>query len=371
MEHDADVVHVFHVDVFAAAILTELHEVTDIFFRRHDRRLNDRFLHVIDLRRIRHIRRVIHTDDFTCGRVNLIDYRRRGRNEVEIELSFKSFLNNFIVKKSQETATETKSQSGRSLRFKRKCRVVELELFERVTEIRILRAIYWIESAEYHLLDRLITGKRLFRRIVRKCDGIARSGISYVFNGRADVTNLTSKKCFRRNELTRMEVSEFCDYELRAGIHHSDLITEFYGAFFDTHVYDNALIRIVLRVEDQGSKRLVLLSARRRQKLDDALEDLIDAGIVLRGNKRRFGSVQADYVFDLLLYFFRLRGRKVDLVDDRQDLEVRVDREISVCQRLRFDALCRVNDQDRAVTGSQASGNFIVKVNVAGRVDEI
>ena len=100
VEHDTDIVHVFHVDILASSILTELHQVTDIFLRRHDRRLYDRLFHIVDLRRIRHIRRVIHTDAFTGCRINLINYGRSRRDQIKVKLSFESFLDDFIVKKS-------------------------------------------------------------------------------------------------------------------------------------------------------------------------------------------------------------------------------------------------------------------------------
>ncbi len=100
VEHDTDIVHVFHVDILASSILTELHQVTDIFLRSHDRRLNDRFLHIVDLSGVRHIRRVIHADALTGCRIDFINNGRRRGDQVEVKLSFESFLDDFIVKKS-------------------------------------------------------------------------------------------------------------------------------------------------------------------------------------------------------------------------------------------------------------------------------
>ena len=55
-------------------------------------------------------------------------------------------------------------------------------------------------------------------------------------------------------------------------------------------------------------------------------------------------------------YFSGLRGRQVDLVEHRDDVEVVLQRQVEVGQGLRLDALRRVDEQHRALTGGQASG---------------
>ncbi len=54
------------------------------------------------------------------------------------------------------------------------------------------------------------------------------------------------------------------------------------------------------------------------------------------------------------LHPLRLRGGEVDLVDHRHDLMVVLDALVDVGQRLRFDALRRVDDQQRAFARGQA-----------------
>ena len=63
--------------------------------------------------------------------------------------------------------------------------------------------------------------------------------------------------------------------------------------------------------------------------------------------------------------------RQIDLVDDRDDLEVVLDREIGVGQRLRFDALRRVDEQQRAFARGQRSRDLVTEIDVAGRVDQV
>jgi hypothetical protein len=61
---------------------------------------------------------------------------------------------------------------------------------------------------------------------------------------------------------------------------------------------------------------------------------------------------------------------EVDLVDDRDDLEVVLDREVGVGERLRLDALRRVDDQQRPFAGRQRA-DLAGEVDVARRVDQV
>src|SRR5262249_16560284 len=56
---------------------------------------------------------------------------------------------------------------------------------------------------------------------------------------------------------------------------------------------------------------------------------------------------------------------------DRQDGQVRVEREVDVGQGLRLDALRRVDDEERALAGGERARDLVVEVDVAGRVDEV
>ena len=62
---------------------------------------------------------------------------------------------------------------------------------------------------------------------------------------------------------------------------------------------------------------------------------------------------------------------QIDLVDDRDDLEVVLDREVRVGERLRLDALRRVDQQQRAFARGERSRDFVRKVDVPGRVDQV
>ena len=82
-------------------------------------------------------------------------------------------------------------------------------------------------------------------------------------------------------------------------------------------------------------------------------------------------GVESDDCLDLLANALRLGRRQVDLVDDRNDFEVVMQREVGVGERLRFHALRGVHHQQRAFARLQAARNFVGEIDVAGRVDQV
>ena len=82
-------------------------------------------------------------------------------------------------------------------------------------------------------------------------------------------------------------------------------------------------------------------------------------------------GVDADDILDLLPYALRLGGRQVDLVQDRHDLVIVVDRLIDIGQGLGLHTLAGVHHQDRALAGGQGPADLIGEVYVAGRVHQV
>ncbi len=81
--------------------------------------------------------------------------------------------------------------------------------------------------------------------------------------------------------------------------------------------------------------------------------------------------IQSDGAFDHLLRALDVGAGQVDLVDDGNDLQPVVDRDVGVGERLRLDALRRVNDQQRAFARGQRARDFVAEVDMAGRVDQV
>jgi hypothetical protein len=91
----------------------------------------------------------------------------------------------------------------------------------------------------------------------------------------------------------------------------------------------------------------------------------------LGAGEHRVVGGEADNVLDLLAHLVGLGGGEVDLVDDGHDLMVVLDRLVDVGERLRLDALRRVDHQQRAFARGEGAGDFIGEVDVAGRVHQV
>src|SRR5581483_10329325 len=98
---------------------------------------------------------------------------------------------------------------------------------------------------------------------------------------------------------------------------------------------------------------------------------VLDTDAFLGAGKDRVGGAQADYVLDLLAGALDIGAGEIDLVDDGDDLEPVVDCEVNIGERLRFDALARIDDQQRAFAGGQAARNFVSEIDVAGSVNQV
>jgi hypothetical protein len=80
---------------------------------------------------------------------------------------------------------------------------------------------------------------------------------------------------------------------------------------------------------------------------------------------------RASRPIDLFADALGLGRRQVDLVDYRNDLQVVVQRQVGIGQRLRLDALGSVHHQQRALAGLQAARHLVGEIHVARGIDEV
>ena len=119
------------------------------------------------------------------------------------------------------------------------------------------------------------------------------------------------------------------------------------------HEHDDAAIGVVPAVEDQCGERSLAIGHGRWDAVDDGLEHIVDALPGLRRYEQRVFRVEPDRVLDLLLDPIGSRDRQIDLVEHRHDVEVVVERDVDVRERLRFDALRGIDDEQRAFARRQ------------------
>ena len=153
--------------------------------------------------------------------------------------------------------------------------------------------------------------------------------------------------------------------------HHLDPLARRDAPVDDPDVGDDAAVGVVDRVEDHRAGRGVGVADRRGHLADDLVEQLRHADAGLRAHPQHVAGVAADDVGDLGGVAVRVGGRQVDLVEDRDDREVLLQRQVEVRQRLRLDALRGVDEQDRALARLQRPAHLVGEVDVAGGVDQV
>ena len=157
----------------------------------------------------------------------------------------------------------------------------------------------------------------------------------------------------------------------RAGGHHRHLHAAPERAGHDAHEHDDAAVAVILAVEHERLQRGIRVALRGGDVVDNVVEHGLNVDALLGRDLGRVHSRDADDVLDLGLGALGVGGGQVDLVDDRQDLQIVVEREIGVGKRLRLHALRGIHDQHGAFTRGERAADLVVEVHVARRVDEV
>ncbi len=322
-------------------------------------------------RRVGQQRRVVDDDRRAAqGPLDVVFDRWRRGDQVERELALEPLLDDLHVEQAEEAAAEAEAERHRALRRVGEARVVEVQLLERIAEQRIVLAADRIDAGEHEALCLLVAGQRRVRRPRDGRDRVADLRVADALEAGRDVADLAGDQLLDRHEL-RPEDAELERIGLGAAAHQADRVTLADRPLGEADVDDDPLVRVVVAVEDQALQRLGRVALGGRDAGDDRLEDVGDARAVLGRGEDDLLARDGQHVLELVHDRVGVRGRQVDLVEDRDEREVLAQREMDVGQRLGLDALGGVDDQDRALAGLQAVADFVGEVDVAGRVDEV
>ena len=101
--------------------------------------------------------------DLAVVELHLVDHRRRGRDQVLVELALEPLLDDLHVQQAEEAAAKAEAERLAHLGLVAQRRVVELELLERVAQLVVLARLGRVEAGEDLRLDFLEAGQRLGR----------------------------------------------------------------------------------------------------------------------------------------------------------------------------------------------------------------
>lgn len=201
-------------------------------------------------------------------------------------------------------------------------------------------------------------------------DGVADFGVADGLDVSEHETDLARGKFLAGCCLGRL-VAEAFDLKLLAVRPKADLLSQPDAAVEYAHQDDDAAVAVEPGVEDQGAQRRIDVALGGRHQVDDGFEDLVDACPLFGAGQHGARGVQADHGLDLLANAIGLGRGEIDLVDDRNDFEIVVQCKVGIGEGLGFYALAGVHYQQRALAGLQAARDFVRKIDVAGRIDQV
>ncbi len=299
---------------------------------------------------------------------DFVRHVRRGGDQVEIEFAAQSFGHDLHVEQTEEAATESEAERHGGFRFVNQRRVVELELVERLTQLRELRVVDREQTRVDHRLRVTIALQRFRRGFLGGGDGVADLGLADVLGSGDHITDLARAQRLRRHHIgaDHADLDRFVGH---ADAHHVQLLARAQLAIDHADVGDDAAIGVVDGVEDQCAGRRVGLARRRGDIGDDAVEQLPHALAGFAGDAQHVGGVAADEPRDLLGVLVGFGAGKIDFVQHGDDGQIMVDGHVEVRQGLRLDALRRIDEKHRSLACGQRAGHLIGEIDVSRRVD--
>ena len=299
---------------------------------------------------------------------HLIRNVRRGGDQVETELAFQTLRDDLHVQQAEEPASEAEAQRHRRLGLVDERGVVELELVERVAQFGELGVVDREETRVHHGLGVAIAGQRLGCRADGGGHGVADLGLADVLRAGDDVADLAGAERLGGGHVGADDAN--LDGLVRhADAHHVHLLTRLELTVLHTDIGDDAAVRVVHRVEDQRTRRRLRVAVRSGNLHDDVVEQIGDAFAGLARHAQHVTRLASDQSRDLLRVLVRLGTGQVNLVEHGDDGQIMVDGHVQVGQRLRLDALRRVDEQHRALACGQRARHLIREIHVAGGVD--
>ena len=173
--------------------------------------------------RVRHVDRIVDLDLLAVGQLDLVDHRRRGRDQVEIELALEPLLDDFEMQQPEEAAAEAEAERGRGLHLVGEARVVEAKLAHGRAQILELGGVDREQSAEHHRDGRAEAGQRLAHRLAVVGDGVADAGVGHFLDRGGEEADLAGAELLDVHHLRR-EHADAVDLVGGAGAHHADAL---------------------------------------------------------------------------------------------------------------------------------------------------
>ena len=184
------------------------------------------------------------------------------------------------------------------------CRIIDLQLFQRILDIFVLLALRRIDPAVYHRLYFFVTRQRLFCRVTVDSDGITDPCIRNFLDAGTDISYLAGSQRLAFHRTWRIH-SNLGDLVFFIRIHQADDIALFDRAVKHSCINDDAFIVVVIGVKNQRFQFPVFISLRSRDICHDPFQQFFYADPLFCRNQRRILCVNAYHILYFLFDFLR------------------------------------------------------------------
>ena len=357
-------------DQHAALVETQLHDGAD------ELRLRDYGGADVGLLNVLYERRVVHTAGVVYLRLlavlveNLIADVGHRRDDLHVELAVQALLHYLHVEQAEEAAAEAEAQGQRRLGRERQRRVVELQFLQRRAQVLEVLRHDGIDAGEDHRLHLLeaLDGGLAGALLVR--DGVAHLHLRRRLDARADVAHVAAAHLLPRLEVHAQD-AHLVGVVGAARVDELYLVALAQRAVHYLIVGYDAAVAVEHRVEDQRLQRCLGVALRRRDAVDDGVQNLRHAHARLAAGAQYLLALAAQQLDYLVLHHLGHGRVEVALIDDRYDGQVVLDGHVEIRYRLRLDALRAVHDEQCALARRYRAAHLVGEVHVAGRVDEV
>ena len=310
-------------------------------------------------------------DRAAVGQVDVVDDRGGGGDQVEVELPLQPLLDHLHVQHPEEADAEAEAQGDGGLRLVTEAAVVELQLVQGVAEVFELVGVDGVEPGEDERFGRFVVADGFGGRVLGVGHGVADADGTDVLEAQHDDADLPALDGGGLLAAQGMGVHQVEDFMALVVAHKLHQLPLRHFAVEDAHQRQGPEVGVEPGVVDDRLGRRGRVAHGSGNAVDDGVEQVADADAGFGGDPQGVGGVDADAGLDLLGHLVRVGGGKVDLVDDRQQFEVVLHRQVDVGDGLRLDALGSVDDQQRPVGGGEGFAHLVAEVDVAGGVDQV
>ena len=291
-------------------------------------------------------------------------------DDTHVKLAVEALLDNLHVQQAQESTSESESQCHRRLGLEGQRSIVQLEFFERGTQVFVVLGFDGIDTGKHHGLHLLESIDGLVARACNVGDGIAHLHLLRGLDARDDVAHIARAK-FVAGHHVHLQHTYFVRVILFTRVEELYLISLAEHTVRNLEIGNNSTERIEYRVEDERLQGSLLVAHRVRHTLHDGLQDFLHTHARLSRCADNLFALASEQVHDFVLHLVGHGTVHVTLVHHGDDFQVVLQRHVEVAEGLSLHTLRRIHNEQRPLASGNRARYLVGEVHVSRSVNQV